>query len=211
MSNSFEVKVLSDYCSNKRLTRAQLTHQNKLKALYQEEEDDHTNNSQDQEYFATDNPALEIGVEEQEHRPSLRIQFVKENIQNRRNRSRKSGGSKKKSSFGMSPSPLEEEDGDSSNAMSKSAVTVTPKPLEDSPAPNNDDDEDESTTTPPPPPKPLTKAELAEKATRRAAHPMRKITEPGPNDCLFGRGGGTNHHPGNKRYRKMVEDKNTST
>jgi hypothetical protein len=37
--------------------------------------------------------------------------------------------------------------------------------------------------------------------------PLTGITEPGPNDCLFGRGGGTNHHPGNKKYRKMVEDK----
>ena len=35
--------------------------------------------------------------------------------------------------------------------------------------------------------------------------PLTGIIEPGPNDCLFGRGGGTNHHPGNKTYRKMVE------
>lgn len=37
--------------------------------------------------------------------------------------------------------------------------------------------------------------------------PLTDINEPGPNDCLFGRGGGTNHHPGNKKYRKMVEEK----
>ena len=36
-------------------------------------------------------------------------------------------------------------------------------------------------------------------------YPLTGIHEPGPNDCLFGRGGGTNHHPGNKKYRKMVE------
>jgi hypothetical protein len=42
---------------------------------------------------------------------------------------------------------------------------------------------------------------------RRKSHPMRDISEPLPTDCLFGRGGGTNHHPGNKLYRKMVEDK----
>eukprot|EP00986_Skeletonema_menzelii_P017560 scaffold20429_cov143-Skeletonema_menzelii.AAC.1 len=36
--------------------------------------------------------------------------------------------------------------------------------------------------------------------------PLTEIHEPGPNDCLFGRGGGTNHHPGNKKYRKMVEE-----
>ncbi|KAL3804703.1 hypothetical protein HJC23_008518 [Cyclotella cryptica] len=46
-----------------------------------------------------------------------------------------------------------------------------------------------------------------ERAKRRAAHPMKDIAEPLPTDCLFGRGGGTNHHPGNKLYRKMVEDK----
>ena len=37
--------------------------------------------------------------------------------------------------------------------------------------------------------------------------PLTDINEPGPNDCLFGRGGGTNHHPGNKKYRVMVEEK----
>eukprot|EP00574_Skeletonema_japonicum_P011523 CAMPEP_0201719106 /NCGR_PEP_ID=MMETSP0593-20130828/4408_1 /ASSEMBLY_ACC=CAM_ASM_000672 /TAXON_ID=267983 /ORGANISM="Skeletonema japonicum, Strain CCMP2506" /LENGTH=716 /DNA_ID=CAMNT_0048209497 /DNA_START=401 /DNA_END=2551 /DNA_ORIENTATION=+ len=37
--------------------------------------------------------------------------------------------------------------------------------------------------------------------------PLTGIIEPGPNDCLFGRGGGTNHHAGNKLYRKMVEEK----
>lgn len=35
--------------------------------------------------------------------------------------------------------------------------------------------------------------------------PMENIREPGRNDVLYGRGGGTNHHDGNKRYRKMVE------
>jgi len=37
--------------------------------------------------------------------------------------------------------------------------------------------------------------------------PLTDIVEPGPNDCLFGRGGGTNHHAGNKKYRRMVEEK----
>lgn len=37
--------------------------------------------------------------------------------------------------------------------------------------------------------------------------PMRDIKEPSDNDVLFGRGGGTNHAKGNKRYRKMVEDR----
>lgn len=37
--------------------------------------------------------------------------------------------------------------------------------------------------------------------------PLRGIKEPHENDVMYGRGGGTNHHPGNKRYRKMVEDR----
>lgn len=37
--------------------------------------------------------------------------------------------------------------------------------------------------------------------------PLRDIKEPHEHDVLYGRGGGTNHHIGNKRYRKMVEDK----
>jgi len=35
--------------------------------------------------------------------------------------------------------------------------------------------------------------------------PLCNIKEPHKNDVLYGRGGGTNHHQGNKRYRKMVE------
>ena len=35
--------------------------------------------------------------------------------------------------------------------------------------------------------------------------PLTGIKEPHENDVLYGRGGGTNHHPGNKRYRKIVE------
>ena len=37
--------------------------------------------------------------------------------------------------------------------------------------------------------------------------PLKNIRDPTPNDILYGRGGGTNHHPGNKRYRKWVEDR----
>lgn len=36
-------------------------------------------------------------------------------------------------------------------------------------------------------------------------YPVKNIKEPHSNDVLYGRGGGTNHHPGNKKYRKMVE------
>lgn len=37
--------------------------------------------------------------------------------------------------------------------------------------------------------------------------PLKDIKEPHENDVMYGRGGGTNHHPGNKRYRKMVESR----
>lgn len=37
--------------------------------------------------------------------------------------------------------------------------------------------------------------------------PLEGIKDPHPNDVLYGRGGGTNHHPGNKRYRRLVEDR----
>jgi len=39
--------------------------------------------------------------------------------------------------------------------------------------------------------------------------PLKSITFPHNNDVLFGRGGGTNHHPGNKRYRELVEERKT--
>merc|ERR1711933_102442 len=37
--------------------------------------------------------------------------------------------------------------------------------------------------------------------------PLKGIKEPHDNDVMYGRGGGTNHHPGNKLYRKMVEER----
>lgn len=37
--------------------------------------------------------------------------------------------------------------------------------------------------------------------------PLRDVKEPCDNDVLYGRGGGTNHHVGNKKYRKMVEER----
>jgi hypothetical protein len=40
----------------------------------------------------------------------------------------------------------------------------------------------------------------------RQSWPLRNITVPHNNDVLFGRGGGTNSHPGNKRYRQLVEE-----
>lgn len=89
------------------------------------------------------------------------------------------------------PSSKEEERDDPKNNGKNSAVT---------PSPNADkgggDDKNER------------HVESAEAlAARRAAWPLKGITEPGEHDCLFGRGGGTNHHPGNKLYRKMVEDR----
>lgn len=37
--------------------------------------------------------------------------------------------------------------------------------------------------------------------------PLKDVKEPHENDVMYGRGGGTNHHPGNKRYRLMVESR----
>lgn len=49
--------------------------------------------------------------------------------------------------------------------------------------------------------------EEATAARRRSKWPLAGITEPGMNDCLFGRGGLRFHHPGNIRYRKLVEER----
>jgi hypothetical protein len=37
--------------------------------------------------------------------------------------------------------------------------------------------------------------------------PLRAIKDPHDNDVMYGRGGGTNHHHGNKTYRKLVENR----
>ncbi len=49
------------------------------------------------------------------------------------------------------------------------------------------------------------KATQSKKKERKTNWPLKNIKEPHDNDVLYGRGGGTNHHAGNKRYRKMVE------
>lgn len=51
------------------------------------------------------------------------------------------------------------------------------------------------------------KEEKSTPAQKYTNWPLKEIKEPHDNDVLYGRGGGTNHHPGNKRYRKMVEDR----
>lgn len=51
------------------------------------------------------------------------------------------------------------------------------------------------------------KKRLEELKKKYADWPLRGIKDPHPNDVMYGRGGGTNHHPGNKLYRKMVEDR----
>ena len=85
---------------------------------------------------------------------------------------------------------------------------VTPSPYNRrSPSPGaatTDDTEEDvvEVLNPPPPTETMT-----ERNARIDAWPLTDIAEPGINDCLFGRGGGTNHHPGNKRYRKIVEDR----
>lgn len=48
---------------------------------------------------------------------------------------------------------------------------------------------------------------IEELKKKYADWPLRNIKDVHENDVMYGRGGGTNHHPGNKRYRKMVEDR----
>lgn len=59
-----------------------------------------------------------------------------------------------------------------------------------------------------PTPRPAAAAKLeGGKVSSTVPWPLRDIKDPHDHDVLYGRGGGTNHHIGNKRYRKMVEDK----
>jgi len=51
------------------------------------------------------------------------------------------------------------------------------------------------------------KEEKSENKKKYANWPLKDVKETHDNDVLYGRGGGTNHHPGNKLYRKMVEDR----
>lgn len=71
-------------------------------------------------------------------------------------------------------------------------------------------DDESQTASPKKEGKPDTKKTKEEEAARKkkyASWPMRDIKEPHQNDVMYGRGGGTNHHPGNKIYRKTVEDR----
>ena len=52
---------------------------------------------------------------------------------------------------------------------------------------------------------PTQKEETPEQIAFRESYPLTNISEPTNNDCLFGRGGGTNHHPGNKKFRELVD------
>jgi hypothetical protein len=55
--------------------------------------------------------------------------------------------------------------------------------------------------------KKLTKEEEEARRKKYADYPLINIKKPHDNDVLYGRGGGTNHHPGNKIYRRTVEKK----
>ena len=55
--------------------------------------------------------------------------------------------------------------------------------------------------------KELSAAEQKKLEKEYANWPMKGIKKPHDNDVMYGRGGGTNHHPGNKRFRKIVEDR----
>ena len=67
---------------------------------------------------------------------------------------------------------------------------------------NEDEDEEEKKKA-----EEKEKKRIEELKKKYASWPLRGIKDPHENDVMYGRGGGTNHHPGNKRYRKMVEDR----
>lgn len=49
--------------------------------------------------------------------------------------------------------------------------------------------------------------ETGEEQPKQVFQKPQQLYSPHDNDVLCGRGGGTNHHPGNKQYRKLVEDR----
>mmetsp|Transcript_14573 Transcript_14573/g.16951 ORF Transcript_14573/g.16951 Transcript_14573/m.16951 type:complete len:786 (-) Transcript_14573:134-2491(-) len=96
---------------------------------------------------------------------------------------------------------------DRESATSPTSSTATPTPTSteiESETENQDDNNNtatantSSTITDTIVPKSKSKKDYAD-------WPLSDIKEPHTNDVLYGRGGGTNHHPGNKRYRKLVE------
>ena len=62
-----------------------------------------------------------------------------------------------------------------------------------------------SGSNPPTPSKPQQQQQA--ETTTKPPQQLYFIKTPHDNDVLCGRGGGTNHHPGNKRYRRWVEDR----
>lgn len=54
---------------------------------------------------------------------------------------------------------------------------------------------------------PITPSTLFDTTPPQEDWPLKDICEPAINDVLYGRGGGTNHNPGNKRFRLMVKDR----
>jgi hypothetical protein len=90
----------------------------------------------------------------------------------------------------------------SSDMKEEKEATVASKKDEEDKDDDDDDDEEEEEE----PPK--KKVELTEEQKKEYLNwPLREIKEPHEHDVLYGRGGGTNHHQGNKRYRRMVEDR----
>jgi DNA mismatch repair ATPase MutL len=91
---------------------------------------------------------------------------------------------------------------------SKDAPEEEPQPVESNEASEMADDveekEDEEETARKAEEERKKKEELKKKY---ANWPLRNIKDPHDNDIMYGRGGGTNHHPGNKMYRTLVEDR----
>jgi len=98
----------------------------------------------------------------------------------------------------------EQEDPPSTAPAKDNTKEKTTQNDEDSRCGGENDDEEEKSDDEDDETKKKREAELKEKYKD---WPLRGIKEPHENDVMYGRGGGTNHHPGNKRYRKMVEDR----
>lgn len=97
------------------------------------------------------------------------------------------------------PTKDNEEEEDTSRKKIDAESSSSPSSPEADSAPDKKKDSNDSAAE--------EKKETTVKKTRTEDWPLRDIKDPHDNDVLYGRGGGTNHHPGNKRYRKMVEDR----
>ena len=84
-------------------------------------------------------------------------------------------------------------------ACKKTSQALRDSVRETAPESNQSDDEEVSTSD--------EEDEDDSRSPEDRAGRLTNITEPGPHDCLFGRGRGTSEHPGNIRFRKIVNSR----